>query len=61
MFSWKMCTGEGLAKMGLGEKFWGFSPSSVCCQGHAEQDWGLAQRGLCRVQQKVEGWSAPRE
>lgn len=58
LFSWKTCRGEGLAKTGVGEKLWDFSPSSVCCQGHAEQGWGL-RKGLCRAQQEVEGWTAP--
>lgn len=29
MFSWKMRRGEGLAKMGIGEKLWCFPLSSV--------------------------------
>lgn len=59
MFSWKMCRGECLAKMGIGEKLWCFPLSSQ--KGHTEQGWGLAQRGLCRAQQEVEGGSAPCE
>lgn len=55
MFSWKTCRGEGLAKMRVGEKLCGSSPSSVCCQGDAEQGWRLAWRGLCRAEPEVEG------
>lgn len=55
MFSWKMCRGEGLAKMGVGEKLWGFSPSSVCCQSHAEQGWGLASRVSAQQSRRWKG------
>lgn len=45
MFSWKMCAGEGLVKMGVGEKFWRFFPLLCLLPGPCRAGLGAGPEG----------------